>query len=145
MSTKSAKNFDYEFGGPVGAAATTLFLPVMVLLLAHFSHVGSVDLVLPRTYCIIKTRILLLLGRLAGEQCAVSELPKPQRLGHLYDCHCRMVPLSSRVRTLFCRVKLSRALPSGSCQQHPFEISHQWTPGVLGDGALGNGRMARLG
>lgn len=36
--------FHYEFGGPVGALATTLLLPVVVLLLSHWSHEGQVDL-----------------------------------------------------------------------------------------------------
>uniref|UniRef100_A0A7S4I4X0 Delta(14)-sterol reductase ERG24 n=1 Tax=Odontella aurita TaxID=265563 RepID=A0A7S4I4X0_9STRA len=36
--------FDYEFGGPAGALATTLALPAVVLVLAHFASVGHVDL-----------------------------------------------------------------------------------------------------
>jgi Delta14-sterol reductase len=35
--------FPYEFGGPVGAFITILALPVLVLLLVHWSHVGAVD------------------------------------------------------------------------------------------------------
>ena len=37
--------FEYEFGGPAGALATTLALPVVVLVLARFASVGHVDLV----------------------------------------------------------------------------------------------------
>jgi delta14-sterol reductase len=37
------KEFHYEFGGPIGTLATTLFLPIVVLLLAHWTDVGSVD------------------------------------------------------------------------------------------------------
>jgi len=36
-------DFEYEFGGPIGAAATTLILPVVVLWLAHCSRVGYAD------------------------------------------------------------------------------------------------------
>lgn len=45
-STKKdeGESFDYEFGGPGGALATTLALPVVVLVLAHFASVGRVDL-----------------------------------------------------------------------------------------------------
>jgi delta14-sterol reductase/lamin-B receptor len=46
MKTKngSSEPFSYEFGGPVGALITTLALPVVVLLLSHWSLVGKVDL-----------------------------------------------------------------------------------------------------
>ena len=40
----SSEPFPYEFGGPVGALATTLALPVVVLLLSYWSLVGKVDL-----------------------------------------------------------------------------------------------------
>jgi Delta14-sterol reductase len=40
----SPETFPYEFGGPVGAAATVLALPVVILLLSHRSLVGEVDL-----------------------------------------------------------------------------------------------------
>jgi len=42
--TPQKKMFEYEFGGPVGALATTLLLPIVVLWLAHCSHVGYIDL-----------------------------------------------------------------------------------------------------
>ncbi|KAL9191125.1 hypothetical protein ACHAXT_000831 [Thalassiosira profunda] len=35
--------FDYEFGGPVGALATTLLLPVVTLLLTYWASAGRVD------------------------------------------------------------------------------------------------------
>jgi len=35
--------FEYEFGGPVGALATTLSLPVVVLLLDYWSDIGGVN------------------------------------------------------------------------------------------------------
>jgi delta14-sterol reductase len=38
------KSFAYEFGGPIGALATTLSLPVVVLLLVNWSDAGRVDL-----------------------------------------------------------------------------------------------------
>ena len=41
MTTDS---FAYEFGGPVGTAFNVVFLPVLILLLTHWSAVGSVDL-----------------------------------------------------------------------------------------------------
>ena len=40
----SPEAFPYEFGGPVGVAATMLALPVVILLLSHWSLVGEVDL-----------------------------------------------------------------------------------------------------
>jgi Delta14-sterol reductase len=39
---KKKKDFEYEFGGPVGAGLTMVSLPVIVLLLAHWSAVGEV-------------------------------------------------------------------------------------------------------
>lgn len=36
-------SFDYEFGGPMGALATTLALPVVVLWLLHMTKLGFVD------------------------------------------------------------------------------------------------------
>lgn len=44
--SSSSKNepFPFEFGGPVGAVATTLALPIVVLLLSYWSLVGHVDL-----------------------------------------------------------------------------------------------------
>jgi delta14-sterol reductase/lamin-B receptor len=39
-----AQAFPYEFGGPIGAATTTLALPIVTLLLSHWSLVGKVDL-----------------------------------------------------------------------------------------------------
>ena len=38
------KEFEYEFGGPVGTSLNVILLPVVVLLLAHWSRVGYVDL-----------------------------------------------------------------------------------------------------
>jgi delta14-sterol reductase/lamin-B receptor len=40
----SKKAFEYEFGGPIGAGATVAALPILILLLAHWTDVGSVDL-----------------------------------------------------------------------------------------------------
>ena len=37
------KSFVYEFGGPIGALATTLALPVVVLWLLHMTKLGFVD------------------------------------------------------------------------------------------------------
>lgn len=37
-------NFEYEFGGPIGAFLTTLFLPIMTLILLHFAQEGKIDL-----------------------------------------------------------------------------------------------------
>ena len=33
-----------EFGGPIGTLATTLALPILVLVLAHWAKVGFLDL-----------------------------------------------------------------------------------------------------
>jgi delta14-sterol reductase len=41
---KQTAAFEYEFGGPIGALATTLSLPFVIMLLAYWSDVGSVDL-----------------------------------------------------------------------------------------------------
>ena len=45
MAKGSAKEekFEYEFGGPIGTTVNVILLPVLVLLLAHWSNVGSVD------------------------------------------------------------------------------------------------------
>jgi delta14-sterol reductase len=43
-STSSKTQFDYEFGGPLGALGTVLALPVVILLLAHWTDVGGIDL-----------------------------------------------------------------------------------------------------
>ena len=40
---KKKAEFEYEFGGPVGAFATTVALPVVILWLTHWSHVGQVE------------------------------------------------------------------------------------------------------
>jgi delta14-sterol reductase len=42
--TKTATAFEYEFGGPIGALATTLSLPIVIMLMAHWSDAGRVDL-----------------------------------------------------------------------------------------------------
>lgn len=38
------EKFHYEFGGPLGTLCTINFLPILVLLLIHWSRVGHVDL-----------------------------------------------------------------------------------------------------
>lgn len=43
-SSSSTTSFSYEFGGPIGALATTLALPVVVMLLAHWTDVGALDI-----------------------------------------------------------------------------------------------------
>lgn len=44
MSPPAAKQpFHYEFGGPIGAAATVLALPVVVLVLTHWTDLGRID------------------------------------------------------------------------------------------------------
>jgi delta14-sterol reductase/lamin-B receptor len=40
----SKAQFHYEFGGPWGALSIILALPIVILLLAHWTHVGYVDL-----------------------------------------------------------------------------------------------------
>jgi Delta14-sterol reductase len=40
----ATKHFEYEFGGPIGALATVILLPFIVLLLSHWTNVGHVDL-----------------------------------------------------------------------------------------------------
>ena len=42
-TSKKNDNFDYEFGGPIGAFMTVAMLPVVVLTFSHFSRVGSLD------------------------------------------------------------------------------------------------------
>ncbi|GKY92202.1 hypothetical protein MPSEU_000191400 [Mayamaea pseudoterrestris] len=44
VDAASTNQFHYEFGGPVGALGTVLALPVIVMLLAHWTDVGFVDL-----------------------------------------------------------------------------------------------------
>ena len=34
--------FDYEFGGPIGALCTTIFLPIVTLLLTYWASLGYV-------------------------------------------------------------------------------------------------------
>ena len=41
--TTPRKTFDYEFGGPVGALGTIIALPLVILMLTHWTDVGSVD------------------------------------------------------------------------------------------------------
>jgi delta14-sterol reductase/lamin-B receptor len=43
QQNRAAAAFEYEFGGPIGATLTTLALPLVVLVLAHWSDVGRVD------------------------------------------------------------------------------------------------------
>jgi len=48
-NSSDSKSFEYyEFGGPVGALLTTLALPAVVLVLAHWSDVGRIDLAFAR-------------------------------------------------------------------------------------------------
>jgi Delta14-sterol reductase len=42
----SSSSFAWEFGGPIGALATTMILPIVVLSLLHWSSIGHVDNVL---------------------------------------------------------------------------------------------------
>lgn len=47
VTTRTAKlvsNFEYEFGGPVGALLTTILLPVVTVLLTSWASLGRVDL-----------------------------------------------------------------------------------------------------
>jgi Delta14-sterol reductase len=41
-SSSKTKSFEYEFGGPLGAGMTMMALPILVLLLAHWSEVGEI-------------------------------------------------------------------------------------------------------
>lgn len=41
---QAPSSFSYEFGGPIGALATTLALPVVVMLLAHWTKVGRLEM-----------------------------------------------------------------------------------------------------
>jgi len=44
MDTKKSEHkFEYEFGGPIGALATTLSLPIVTLVLIHFATIGKID------------------------------------------------------------------------------------------------------
>jgi delta14-sterol reductase len=43
-SKQQGKPFSYDFGGPIGAFCTTLALPIVVLLLIHWTKVGFLDL-----------------------------------------------------------------------------------------------------
>jgi len=38
------KSFEYEFGGPIGALGTIIFLPLVTLHLIHFAEVGHIDI-----------------------------------------------------------------------------------------------------
>ena len=40
---KTSSNFEYEFGGPIGALGTMIFLPLMTLLLTYWASVGSLE------------------------------------------------------------------------------------------------------
>ncbi|CAB9530443.1 Delta(14)-sterol reductase [Seminavis robusta] len=40
---KKADSFEYEFGGPIGAFFTVTLLPIVVLLLSHWSKIGGLD------------------------------------------------------------------------------------------------------
>ena len=42
MTMKEDKKFDYEFGGPVGALATMISLPIVTLLLTYWASIGYV-------------------------------------------------------------------------------------------------------
>lgn len=42
--SKPKESFEYEFGGPIGTLVTILALPLVILLLAHWSDHGRVDL-----------------------------------------------------------------------------------------------------
>jgi delta14-sterol reductase len=44
MTDSKKKPFHYEFGGPVGTLANVVALPIVTLLLIHWSRVGYVDL-----------------------------------------------------------------------------------------------------
>ncbi|KAL7558443.1 hypothetical protein ACA910_015781 [Epithemia clementina (nom. ined.)] len=48
-SPSSSKKFEYEFGGPIGTSLNIVLLPIVVLLLAHWSRVGYVDVSVIRT------------------------------------------------------------------------------------------------
>ena len=40
-TTKNPKTFHYEFGGPIGTGINILLLPVIVILLGYWSHIGA--------------------------------------------------------------------------------------------------------
>jgi len=44
ISSTTATFNDYEFGGPIGALAITIILPIVTLALVHFASVGGIDL-----------------------------------------------------------------------------------------------------
>ncbi|KAL7510628.1 hypothetical protein ACHAXN_007487 [Cyclotella atomus] len=43
MAAKT-KEFDYEFGGPIGTLATMIFLPLITLLLTYWASIGQLEL-----------------------------------------------------------------------------------------------------
>jgi delta14-sterol reductase len=49
-TTTNAKPFHYEFGGPIGALATTLSLPIVLVFLLHWTDVGHLDFAFLRPF-----------------------------------------------------------------------------------------------
>lgn len=41
--SKPKESFDYEFGGPIGALATMIFLPLITLLLTYWASIGQLE------------------------------------------------------------------------------------------------------
>jgi delta14-sterol reductase len=49
LKKSPSSTFEWEFGGPIGAFATTVSLPAVVLCLAHFAAAGAIDFGFLRT------------------------------------------------------------------------------------------------
>jgi hypothetical protein len=72
MAAKT-KEFDYEFGGPIGTLATMIFLPLITLLLTYWASIGQLELT--NIHVLLSTRHFILHdGILCKLSCAMPIL-----------------------------------------------------------------------
>ena len=125
---KTSSNFDYEFGGPIGALGTMIFLPLVTLLLTYWASVGSLEFnhILPaETSCSPDAGFVsMYISKLKDSSvlcpsCAESPV--------LISCACVIIGwflfqvLLERI--LPCEIVLGAPLPDGSGKRLPYRIN----------------------
>jgi len=128
FSKKIMKTFDYEFGGPVGAFGTMLFLPLVTLLLTYWASVGRIefDTILPtETSCSADSGfVTLFLSKLVD-----SSVLCPSCTNYPVLISCASVIILWFLfqvlleRILPCEIVLGAPLPDGSGKRLPYRIN----------------------
>lgn len=122
MGKKTKDAFDYEFGGPLGALATMVFLPLATLLLTRWAALGRVDLgdILPDAACLAD--VASLPARLPAALCPACDDPTA-----LAACAAAVLAWFllqvALERILPCDVALGAPLPDGSGRRLSYRVN----------------------